>query len=156
MNKLVACLVLVCGLGIASSSGADGARPIRFWVSVMNPTATALAGDVKQYTWTPGAGVPLPISGWTCRMTEIRTNSFPAVPSVGWPASVYQTADLQCESASGTITLTTLCTLQSDPKVDSEHIGIKDPSGHRADVTAICSNHTAEEDALGRHQAGLP
>ena len=144
-------LVLLFGLAVPTSSSADDARPIRFWVSVEDWGAPRDA-LLKTYQWSAAGTIPTRLVGWTCRVAAIRTESFAGTTSL--PAFVGQYGDLECASASGTVAATVSCRLQSEPQVQDAPIKIRDATGRHVDVTARCSTYTAAETAALYREMG--
>jgi hypothetical protein len=143
-------VLLGAALTLSGTVNAQEARPIRFWVSVMELGATAPKDAVHNYQ-VPISAIPTPLVGWMCQTSAIRLNQYPGnkamvVNGMNIPASapyVYQSADLACLSKSGKVEASASCTLTSENVSDHGEIRITDVAGRPVWVGIHCDNSVA-------------
>jgi hypothetical protein len=138
-GPLVAAAVTLSGV-----VSADDARPVHFWVTVIDFTKPH--PSPTQYQLTPNAVLPTSLTGWTCKATDVALiqtpSDTPAPPSAGAPPrSPYrQSADVVCTSKAGGVKATASCALTSSDASDEEHMKITDSDGHLNWVSVACRN----------------
>jgi hypothetical protein len=150
MKRFAAMKVAVVVGAVASLSAPaiaeQDARPVVFWATIIDPAHPAVP---LSYRGVPGTFPTASVSGWSCTAAAPHLLTSPAVaadPAHGvpaMPATIGQTADLTCTTASGSVSVTAVCMLTSGDASDDGHFTVKDAQGHAAEVSIHCANNLA-------------
>jgi len=140
---LLALTVVVSVAGVAS---AQNARPLRFWVTVLDVSgqnSRAPGSNFDSYlvrrdvpsTFAPGA-----LAGWTCVATAPTFAEMPGFASKDGRPYMVQRAMLKCTTAGGSVNVRVACNVSTQDQAAHESAVIEDASGHEAMVTLRCEN----------------
>jgi hypothetical protein len=129
---------------LSDASGAEDARPVVFWASILDPTHPSVPLSFRS---VPGTFPPASVTGWMCTASApriFRSPGMAADPAHGIPAvppTMGQTADLTCTTGAGSIAVTALCMLGAADGADEGRFTLKDPQGHVVELSIHCANN---------------